>query len=182
MVIMIGATAQVNMIPQVGLNFTTFDTDPDSLDSQSRLGYNFGVDFRMGENGIFQPGCHYYKIQTDLKTKEELQQEESFADEVTLNMFKIPANLGLFIVNEEDLWIWATGGVGFWIPVNMTSSDETFDIDDLRPFFMTGNGSLHVQFWKVALSFQYDRGFTQVHNRISNSTSATWGVSIGYVL
>lgn len=178
----VGATAQVNMFPQVGLNFTQFDADPDSLDSQQRLGYNFGIDFRIGEKGIFQPGCHFYRIQTDLKSKEELQQEDSFADEVTIDIFKIPANLGLFFVNEEDLLIWATGGVGFWIPVSMSSAEGTFEVNDLRPFFMTGNASLHFQFWKVALSFQYDQGFSQVHNRISNSTSKTMGVSFGYVL
>jgi hypothetical protein len=177
----VGASAQLNMPVKAGLNFTQFASDPDSLESSYRLGYNFGVDLRFGETGIFLTGCHFYRIQTQLKSKSQIENEDSFADDVLFNTFNVPANFGFFLYNEDDFKVYIVAGMDIWIPVSVEENSNELEILELQPFFLSGSGMFGLQFWKISLDISYDHAFTQLVQNNEHSKSKTWGASIGFV-
>jgi hypothetical protein len=50
------AYAQLQVNPQIGLNFAFLTTPPENVDYGARVGYQLGSDVRFGRRAYFQPG------------------------------------------------------------------------------------------------------------------------------
>jgi hypothetical protein len=174
--------SQLNLIPKAGFNYSRLESDPDSLDTEGRLGYHFGADIRIGEKAIFMPGVHFYRIRTYTQTKSEIVESDSFSGDVLFNSFRIPVNLGFFIVQEEDFKWGLTGGPSFWIPVTVDDNDNQLSVEELMPFYLSVNATMSFQIWRISLDFLYEYGITPVYQDIPLSTSRGFSVSAGFVL
>lgn len=179
MLVPILGLAQLNVNFKAGYNLSKLDSDPEALESTARFGWHVGADFRFGERGLFVPGVMFYRIATDLKTKDEIE-GINLETELKMNAFRIPANLGFMILDEDEFKFFVHAGPSFWIPVTVTEDDTGIEIDDIRPFWIGGNAVAGIQIWKITLDVCVDVGITPVNEHVDDSINRTASFSIGY--
>lgn len=157
------ATAQIQLNPKAGLNFSGVDARLQDIRAEARVGWNAGLDFRMGQGAVhLQPGLHYYNFTARLMQEVSSPNDVELEDETTIQSLKLPVNLGLRLTGEGGLLnLHARGGI---TPTYILGVDEkpgfAFNKDDLNNFTWGANIGLGMDFLFLTVDANYEIGLT----------------------
>jgi len=157
----VAATAQTQINPKVGVNFSGVEAQLQDITAEARVGWNAGVDLRMGDKALYlQPGLHYYNFTARLVEGVEHPDDIAFSDETTIQALKAPLNIGLRLTGDNGLiGIQARGGV---TPTYILGVDEKNGIDfnkeDLNSFTWGANVGVGVNFLFLTADLNYEVG------------------------
>lgn len=155
------AMAQVKVLPKVGLNFSGVDAKLQDLRAEARVGWNAGVDFRVGDGVLFlNPGLHYYSYTARLIQDVSENNPVKFQDETTIENMKLPVNLGIHITGDDGLLgLHIKGGI---VPTYVIGVDEkagfSFSKEDLNTFTLGANVGAGVDILFLTVDANYEMG------------------------
>jgi len=163
LLVTVSLTAQVRINPKVGVNVSGVDAKLGDIDAEARVGWNAGVDFRVGESIVYvQPGLHYYNYTARLLKDVDNPNDVAFKEETTIQNLKLPVNLGLHLTGDSGiLQIHARGGI---VPTYVLGVKEKpsfeFDKDSLKDWTFGANVGLGVDLLFLTVDLNYEIGLT----------------------
>ena len=86
---------RVRISPKIGMNFSGLEKELVDFKTDARVGYNVGVDLRIGD-GFFQlhPGAHYHNFTADLISRDNIDEEmPDLKEKTTIQQLKVPLNV-----------------------------------------------------------------------------------------
>lgn len=103
---------QIKINPKIGINASNLETDIRDLTAEARVGWNLGLDLRMGGGMVFfNPGIHYYSFAADLTPNITSQTNFDVRNQTTIQNIKVPVNIGINLTGTGGLMnIWIKGG------------------------------------------------------------------------
>lgn len=160
------AYAQVKVNPKAGLNFSALTADGEIIESDGlRVGYNAGLDFRIGENEnwfYFQPGLHYYSVGAKLVLNDNDNAAE-VRDIVAVNSIKLPLNGGLYLTGTDGaLRVRLNAGMVPTILMGVEDNALFLGKEDFKTFGLGFNAGLGMDLTILTLDFNYEAGITEV--------------------
>ncbi len=154
---------QVKVNPKVGVNFSALDVKLQDITADARVGWNAGLDLRMGD-GIFYfaPGAHYYSYTARLVKEVQAPDDLKLREETTIQNLKVPINLGIRITGDNGLLgIHLRGGVVPSMVLGVTErTDFAFDRDRLNTFTWGANMGVGVDLLFLTLDASYEIGMS----------------------
>ena len=176
-----GLWAQVNIIPKVGVNVVDLRGDVEDFTFEGSTGFNVGIDFRFGDDFIFQPGIHYYNLRTDFEglTEDFSTTVGNFSNE----SFRIPVMIGGGIGESEKLQLrLLVGGVAaFRMKVDSDVDGIFDDKDTFRPATYSAIGGIGADLGDLALGLTFEYGLSDVLEDGNGTKNNIASFTIGYV-
>ncbi|MEL7120924.1 MAG: porin family protein [Bacteroidota bacterium] len=158
--VMLQAQSKVTINPKVGVNVSGLEKDLIDYKTNARVGYNVGLDLRIGEGAFkFFPGAHYYNFTADLISEATIDNMPAFEDETTIQQLKVPLNVGLYLTEEGGILnLYAKGGVtpSFLLGVN-EKDNFSLTSDDIRNIVLGANvgvGIDLINFLNIELNYE----------------------------
>ncbi len=155
------AMSQVRVNPKVGVNFSGLDAKLGDITTEARVGWNAGMDFRIGDRFLFlNPGVHYYSYTARLFKDVQQPSDVKFEEETTIQSIKTPVNLGIRLTGDNGLLgLHVKGGVTPTMVLGVTEREDFFfDKDDLNTFTMGANVGAGIDFLFLTLDANYEIG------------------------
>ena len=155
------ALAQIRVNPKVGVNFSGLDAKLQDITAEARVGWNAGLDFRIGQGFLFlNPGVHYYNYTARLVKDIESPDDVKLSDETTIQNIKLPVNLGIRLTGDNGLLgLHVQGGIVPAMVVGVTEKqDFFFDKNDLNTFTLGANMGVGVDILFFTLDANYEIG------------------------
>ena len=155
------ALAQIRVNPKVGVNFSGLDAKLQDITAEARVGWNAGLDFRIGQGFLFlNPGVHYYSYTARLVKDIESPDDVKLSDETTIQNIKLPVNLGIRLTGDNGLLgLHVQGGIVPAMVVGVTEKqDFFFDKNDLNTFTLGANMGVGVDILFFTLDANYEIG------------------------
>ena len=156
--------AQVEIKPTFGFNTTHLTSDPENWKSESRVGYQFGASFLVGEKFYAEPGIYWYTVTKDLVSKADTTIESTSKFKNTINGIRIPFKLGYHLLgNEEslaDLRIFA--GIAGSFVTSVENDTEGLSKDNFNKMLFDLNAGFGVDVWIFFAEIDYVFGLTPV--------------------
>lgn len=155
--------AQVTVNPKIGVNISGIDTELEDIRAEARVGWNAGVDFRIGEGWLFfNPGLHYFSYSADLKKDVSLPEVIKLEDETSIRNLKLPLNAGIRLTGDGGLLkIYAKGGVTPTLLLGVEERpDFSFTEDDLNDITWGANVGVGLDVWFLTVDANYEIGLT----------------------
>lgn len=178
----VSLSAQVTVNPKVGVNISAIDTKIGDINAEARVGWNAGVDFRLGDGFFYlQPGVHYFNYTARLLKDVDNPNDVAFKDETTIQNLKLPVNLGLRLLGNNDFFqLHARGGI---VPTYVLGVKEkpafAFDKNSLKDWTFGANVGVGVDILFLTIDLNYEIGLTDYFegsNGKNNMLSLTAGV------
>ena len=157
--------AQVIINPQIGVSASLLSTDPDSLDSSGRFGYQVGLSLRFGESFYFQPGIYWQRSSTELRDEFPTTAEE-LNESIDLDAILASVRLGLYVFDTDPLNIRIHAGLNGTSIVNVenTDFDEIVDFNTILLGAPVGVGVDILGFLSADLSYEF--GLTSLFDQV----------------
>ncbi len=155
------AVAQIKVTPKVGVNFSAVEAELDNITAEARVGYNVGLDFRMGDGLFFlQPGAHYYNYTAQLQQNIERPDDIAFEEETTIQSLKAPINLGFRVTGDNGLLgIHIKGGVTPTYVIGVAEKEGfAFDKSQLNTFTWGANAGVGIDLLFLTIDANYEIG------------------------
>ncbi len=155
------ALAQVRVNPKVGVNFSALDAKLQDITAEARVGWNAGLDFRIGEGFLFlNPGVHYYSYTARLIKDVEGPDDVKLSEETTIQNIKLPVNIGIRLTGDNGLLgLHVRGGVTPTMVAGVTEREDFFfDKNDLNTFTLGANVGAGIDFLLFTLDASYEIG------------------------
>ena len=158
------AFGQVIINPQIGLSGSTLSTDPDSLTSSARFGYQIGLSVRIGDRLHVQPGVYWQRSSTELK--EEIPSPRELNESIDLDAILITVNVGYTLIETDPLNLRINGGLNGTSLVNVedTEFDDLVDFNTILLGAPVGVGADILNFISVDLSYEF--GLTSLFDQV----------------
>jgi len=169
------ASAQsVKVSPQVGVNFSAVDAKIQDIRAESRVGWNAGLDLRIGERIVYlNPGLHYFNNTARLFKDVESPDEVNFEEETTIQSLKAPLNLGFRLTGDNGLLgIRVKGGVTPTYVMSVNEKDGfAFDKEDLNTFTWGANVGAGLDVLFFTLDVNYEIGLNDYFKEVEGSNN-----------
>ena len=149
--------------PKVGVNLSAVDGNLGNLQAAAKIGWNAGVDFRVGGKKIFlSPGLHFNNYTARLVNDIDTDTQVNFKDETTIQALKAPVNIGFDITGKKQLLnLYLKGGV---TPTMILAVNEKagipFSKDDLKTFSWGANVGLGMDITILTVDLNYEIGMS----------------------
>lgn len=121
------AQAQFAVNPQLGANFTRLTNTPNAVTSKSAVGFQLGVDFRLGERLYFQPGAHFGRSATVISY--ELADTAVIEDNLIRTTAKLKALMGYNIIDGDAFRLRVNVGPTYEALLSVDSKDDRIDFN-----------------------------------------------------
>lgn len=172
--------AQVFVIPEVGMNLSSFGFNKDTYNETANVGFQAGVLGRFGKNAFFQTGVFYNEFSNQIIYTDSLV---SASDQLKVNSILLPVNVGFNILNLDIFKIRLLAGINVAFPINVDSNIFNITKSD----FKTSNVAAAVGFGFDIYRFVFDANFSFGMNDMLSfdETSATlnlYTINIGYLI
>ncbi|HQW11285.1 MAG TPA: porin family protein [Saprospiraceae bacterium] len=160
--LLIGTTVQSQVVinPKVGANFMRLSSDPsgDNASQKARLGWNAGIDVRVGDRIMIVPGIHYVRYGSILRGTKD---NENFDDEVYTHFIKVPIMVAGNLVTTNAFVLRLYGGpyANFLIGVD---KNIVFDKDNFKSFNGGLKAGLGFDLGIFTLDLDYEYGLSKV--------------------
>ncbi len=173
--------AQLNIIPKIGVNTVDIRNDLDDYAFEGSRGYNVGVDFRIGEKLIVQPGIHYYKLKTELEdiSNEPVANLNGFSN----TSIRVPLMIGRGIGENEQLQfrILAGGLAAFRMKVDSEDVDFFNDEDNFKAATFSAIGGVGVDISRIAINLTYEYGLSDILEEGNGTRNNIASLTLGFV-
>ncbi len=149
--------------PKVGVNLSAVDGKLDDLQAAAKVGWNAGVDFRVGGKKLFlSPGLHFNNYTARLLNDIDTDTQVNFKDETTIQALKAPVNIGFDLTGKQQLLnLYLKGGV---TPTMILAVNEKagipFSKDDLKTFTWGANVGLGMDITILTVDLNYEIGMS----------------------
>lgn len=149
--------------PKVGVNLSAVDGKLNDLQAAAKVGWNAGVDFRVGGKKLFlSPGLHFNNYTARLVNDIDTDTQVNFKDETTIQALKAPVNIGFDITGRKQLLnLYLKGGV---TPTMILAVNEKagipFSKDDLKTFTWGANVGLGMDITILTVDLNYEIGMS----------------------
>ncbi len=155
--------AQTVINPKIGINASRLNTDPELGEISARIGWQVGLDARIGNRVYFQPGLFYYKQSSRLKTQTNVENQEPETLEENLNRqgLQLLTQVGYYIVDGDGFKLRANVGPAISLLTSVSQS-ETIGEDDYKGTSITGNAGLGVDIFFLTIDYNYEWGLSNV--------------------
>ena len=156
--------AQVIVNPQIGVSASLLSTDPDSLQSSARFGYQVGLSLRFGETFYIQPGLYWQRSSTELK--DEFPSARELNDSIDLDAILASVHIGYHVINTDPLNVRIQAGLNGTSIVNVenTEFDEFVDFNTILLGAPVGVGVDLFDFLSADLT--YELGLTSLFDQV----------------
>jgi hypothetical protein len=147
--------------PKVGINLSGVNAQLTDLEAAARVGWNAGVDFRLGGKKLFlNPGLHLNNYTARLVDGVSDNTPGQFRDETKIQAIKAPLNIGIDITGRQQLLNFILkGGI---TPTYVMSVQEKagipFSKADLKPFTLGANAGLGIDLAFLTVDLNYEIG------------------------
>jgi hypothetical protein len=176
------AQAVIVLTPQIGVNASRLTSDPEGAENSMRPGWQAGGYLRLGQDNLYlQPGIFWYRISTQLETKESLQESQVFGN--TIDSIQIPLMVGFHVINTGRfnlrLQLGAAADIITGVDENPRISKE--DLNDMNWLLKAAVG---VDIAIVTLDLGYDKGISNYFKDDADNTgkmdSIVFNVGLGF--
>ena len=156
--------AQVIVNPQIGISASVLSTDPDSLQSSARFGYQVGLSLRFGETFYIQPGLYWQRSSTELK--DEFPSPEELNDSIDLDAILASIHVGYYAINTDPVTLRLQAGLNGTsiVQVEDTEFDEIVDFNTILLGAPVGVGVDLFGFLSADLT--YELGLTSLFDQV----------------
>jgi len=174
------ANAQVFVIPEGGMNLSSFSFNKEGYEETTEVGFQAGVLGRFGKNAFLQTGVYFSEFSNQIVYTDSLSTN---SDQLTINSILLPITVGFNILNLDVFKVRLLAGVNIAFPINI--DPNVFDLS--KPDFNTSNVGAAVGFGLDIYRFVFDANFSFGMNDMLNvdQTSATlnlYTINIGYLI
>lgn len=155
----ISGFSQTRFSPKFGFNFSAMNIEADTIETEGRSGFNFGLDLRIEDRRFFfHPGIHYQQVKAKLTKLEQLTTPEALSEEVRINSIKVPLNAGYYITREGSLLrLHVRGGIVPQLVLGATEREAfNFSKDQLNDFTWGANAAVGVDFILLSVEISYE--------------------------
>jgi hypothetical protein len=174
--------------PKIGYNASKLHTNLDSITSQLKSGFQFGIFVRVGKKVYLQPELYYTTQGGVFKNDGGVDWKQN----ITLGSLDVPLLVGVSFINKELLNVRLLAGPMASFIVNKKISSEGViqpikdaDIKNVNWYVQAGAG---VDIWKFTLDVRYQVGLNKIINDVSyqnriisfNTSNNVWVVSLGF--
>jgi hypothetical protein len=160
----IPAWSQVKVNPKIGVNASNLDTDIRDIRTEARIGWNVGMDFRIGRGMFsFMPGLHYYSFTASTTPNIGTGTNFDVRPETTIQNVKLPINFGLRLTGEGGLMsIYLKGGgvANMFAGIREGSTPTPLVADDFSKVNFAGNAGIGVDILIFTIEAIYEMGLT----------------------
>ncbi|AEE52346.1 outer membrane beta-barrel protein [Haliscomenobacter hydrossis] len=155
--------AQTVINPKFGVNLSAVNGNLNDLQASARVGWNAGVDLRVGGKKLFlSPGLHFNNYTARLVNDLSTDTQVKFKEETTIQAIKAPVNIGFDITGKKQLLnLFLKGGV---TPTMILAVNEKpgipFSKDDLKTFTWGANVGLGMDITILTVDLNYEIGMS----------------------
>lgn len=157
-------SAQVKVVPKVGLNLSALDANVQDFTAEARTGWHAGLDFRMGQQKLFfVPGVQFQSSTARLMRNIDEDIRVDFSEETTIQSVRAPLNVGYRLLEVgKVLNVHVKAGV---VPTYVLGVKETenfnFSVDQLNRFTWGTNLGVGIDFLFLTADLSYEKGMTE---------------------
>ncbi|MFH1161650.1 MAG: porin family protein [bacterium] len=176
---------QFTIGPKVGYNASKLSTNLDTVKSNFRSGFQFGVFARIGKRVYVQPEL-YYTTQGGVFESNL----NNWKQTVKLGSLDVPVLVGFKLINNDNLNLRILAGPMASFVVNKTVADtpggitgpiEDADINDINWAIQAGAG---IDLWFLTFDIRYQIGLNNLIKEINtqsvSSKNSVWLLSLGW--
>ncbi len=165
-VLAIPSVGQIKINPKIGFNASNMKINTRELMAEARVGWNLGIDFRMGGGKIlFIPGIHYYSFASDY-TSNAISKANYVAREVTtIENIKIPVNIGVNLTKTGgffNIWIKGGGSANFFAGVQKIDGSSSVT-DEFSKVNYGLNFGVGIDILLFTIDISYEMGQTNFY-------------------
>lgn len=155
---------EASINPKLGINTSRLSTDPKSGEMLARVGYQFGLDARIGERVYFQPGLFYFKQSSELKTTQQIDNNspQQLEDELNRQGLQVLTQAGAYIVDNEGFKFRFSVGPAVSFLTTVEENEFNLERDDFKGTNLTGNVGLGIDIFPLTLDYNYEFGLSDV--------------------
>jgi hypothetical protein len=180
------AHAQLAVNPQLGANFTQLTNTPNAVTSKAAVGFQLGVDLRLGDRLYFQPGAFFGRSATVI--------EYAYADTAVIedNLIrttaKVKALLGYNLVDAAPFRLRVNVGPTYDVLLSVDSKDDKIDFnkDDYNSGSFNMDAGLGVDIslftLEAGVSYGLSNAYKDAGELSDDSKYFTYYATLGIVL
>ncbi|MDX1667682.1 MAG: outer membrane beta-barrel protein [Saprospiraceae bacterium] len=169
-----GVQAQVSLNPKVGVNVSNLDARMSDITTEARVGWNAGMDFRLGSGVVYlTPGVHYYNFTARLIRDVDPQTDIEFREETTIQKVKLPLTLGWRLTGRGGLLgIHARGGaVANWLADVKERPAFDLDKDELKEWTYGARAGVGLDLLFLTVDLDYEWGLSDFFEQTSGKNN-----------
>lgn len=180
---------QVSVNPKGGINLSGINDQPDGVSTNNHVGFNVGLDLRLGEGTFFfQPGAFYYQYNQEFSVVQTAGLSNTLSRDIKVQSIKIPALLGIRVIEADLLGLRLNAGPAFNFPVKVSGEGTGFDIDrgDYKDIVVGGvvGAGVDLAFFTIDLNYEFGLSdyidFDSEQNNFSSQSSRQYVVSLAF--
>ncbi|RLD23339.1 MAG: hypothetical protein DRI54_07490 [Bacteroidetes bacterium] len=175
------SSAQVHVIPAVGLNLSKMKFDLENGDTSPLTGYQVGASLRLGNAGFLQIGAFYHQYANRFEWIDSTQTENR--TDVTINGALIPIQFGFSIYNVDILKVRLMAGIQLGIPTNVKPNELDLTVDDLNGSNVEIAVGFGVDIFRLVVDVNFGFAMNDLFaDKALNSGKNLYTLNVGYLI
>lgn len=180
------ADAQLQVNPQLGLTLTDLTEDQAGVETRAAVGYQFGADFRIGDQFYFQPGFYYGRSATGVKYA--FSDTTVIEDDLIRTTAKLKALIGLNLIHKTGFKLRFNAGPTYDVLLSVDNKDDkiAFNRDDYKGGSFNMDGGIGLDLWiltaETGVSYGLSNAYKDQDQLSSDAKYFTWYLNVGIVL
>ena len=175
------SSAQVHVIPAIGLNLSKIKFDLENGDTSPLTGYQVGASLRLGNAGFLQVGAFYHQYANRFERIDSTQTENR--TNVTINGVLIPMQFGFSIYSVDILKIRLMAGINLSLPTGMDSNDLDLTVDDLNNSNVEIAVGFGVDIFRLVVDVNFGFAMNDLFvDKSLNSAKNLYTLNVGYLI
>ena len=182
-----GANAQFQMNPQLGINACKLaGDDVPGLEYKAAIGWQLGIDFRIGDRLYLQPGVHF--VRTATAVKYTASDTAVLEDNLIRSSVKAKLLVGYNLIHDETFKLRLNAGPTYDVLLSVDSKDDeiAFNKDDYNGGSFNMDAGLGLDIWILTVESGVSYGLSNSYEdqgELSNDSKYfTWYLSAGIVI
>lgn len=155
--------AQNVINPKIGFNVSRLSTDPQLGQINARVGWQLGLDARIGNRVYFQPGLYYFKQSSELVTQAEAETDSlgGLQEELNRQGLQLYTQVGYYLVDGDGFKMRVNAGPSIALLTSVGQS-EYIGRDDYQGVNLTGNAGVGFDIFFLTIDYNYEWGLSNV--------------------
>ena len=175
------SSAQVHVIPAIGLNLSKIKFDLENGDTSPLTGYQVGASLRLGNAGFLQVGAFYHQYANRFERIDSTQTENR--TNVTINGVLIPMQFGFSIYNVDILKVRLMAGINLSLPTNMDDNDLGLTVEDLNNSNVEIAVGFGVDIFRLVVDVNFGFAMNDLFvDKALNSGKNLYTLNVGYLI